>query len=396
MILLDKIALIDDKGRSYTYEQLNIEQSNFAKLINANCLMFLVCTNTIECIVAYVSCIHNKIPVLLVDKNILPERYDKLVSDFKPDYIYMPLDSRCINNDYDCIYENRKYNLLKRFNANNNIPMYEELALLISTSGSSGSNKHVRISYDNLSHNTYAIAKALNICKDDVAITSLPMNYCYGLSVINTHLYCKATILVTEETIVSKKFWNFANEYKATTFAGVPYSYETIKKLRLFKRLDRPFEKLLHSGGKLGEEASLWLRQYARENDANLYLMYGQTEATARMTLFNAKDGHVGSVGKALDDCKISIYAHENEIARPYEKGEIIFEGLNVSLGYATSRDDLKLKDVNNGVINTGDIGYTDEEGYLYIVARKDRVVKINGLRIKLDEIEQLLKDRFG
>ncbi len=394
-----KIAMIDDKGEQYTYKQLDDEQDKFAQSLEERQLIFIVCTNTIECITAYVSCIINKIPVMLIDIHIMQEKLEELIVAFEPLYIYMPhrygeLKLKC--NKYIEVERKKDYSLLK-ITEHNVYYINEGLALLLSTSGSTGESKHVRISYINLYSNTKSIVSTLGIEAGDKAITSLPMNYCYGLSVINTHLYVGATLLITDEKVISKKFWDFASSKKMSIFAGVPYTYEVLKKLKIFEKNDVKFKKLLQAGGKLNEEMEKYLRDYSSKNNVELYIMYGQTEATARMSCLKVRGNeYFGSVGQALEGGKFEIVLDNGRVAMPYEKGEIIYEGKNVSLGYATRKEDLNSEDTRKGVLKTKDVGYLDEEGYLYVTGRMDRMVKIQGLRIKLEYIEKCLLEKFG
>ncbi len=373
----NKTALIDDKGVVCTYRQLDEKCKSFSENISGRPLIFIVCENTIKCIIAYVSCVMNKHPAMLVDKNMMSERYEQLLKDYKPEYVYKNGELIRIGYKTDC-------------------DINDELALLMSTSGSTGSSKQVKISYSNLISNTRDIVTALDIGEADRAVTSLPMNYCYGLSVINSHLMAGATILVTNEKLVSRKFWDFVISEKMTTFAGVPYTYDVLRVMKIFDRKDISFKKLTSSGGRLSDDMESFLRLYCNQNGVNLYLMYGQTEATARMSCMKVKgDEKKGSSGKAVRLGKFEILLEDGRKAEPYEKGRITYRGENVFMGYAHSVDDLSLRDENNGMLDTKDEGYMDEEGYIYVFGRTDRIVKIQGVRISLNHVEECMRERF-
>ena len=372
----ENIALKDDKGNVITYKQLDEMQESFSRNINGRLLVFLLCTNTIECIITYVSCIMHKIPIMLIDESISDDNLRKLMNDYEPRYMYQ--DGKLIE-------------VVKKEGDD----MHPELGLLLSTSGSTGASKCVRISYNNLQSNTKAIVSELGIRSNDITITSLSMNYCYGLSVINTHLWAGATVLVTKEKIISSKFWKFATDENVTTFAGVPYTYEILRKLKILDNFH--FNKLLQAGGKLDRNLEEFLRRYSVEQVTELYLMYGQTEATARMSVFKVdSDSHYGSVGKAIVGGRFEIVSDKDDKVDCGRLGEIIYYGENVSMGYACSRNDLLKGDENKGRLATGDIGYKDKNGYLYVTSRKDKMVKINGLRVDLESIESRLKERHG
>lgn len=374
----NNIALIDDRGNSLTYRQLYNAKKDFLKKVKKRRLIFLVCENSIDCIVVYVACLLNKIPLLLISKNIMDDEIELLIRCYKPAYIYK--ESELIKTAYQMDY-----------------PMDEQLALLLSTSGSTGNCKYVKISYDNILENTKAIVDVLEMKSSDRVVTSLPLNYCYGLSVINTHLFVGATICVTDEKIISGKFWEFVKKSRVTTFAGVPYTYELLRKLNIFSRKDIKLRRMLQAGGKISFEMEQFLRRYAMDNGIELYLMYGQTEATARMSVMRADNKErIGSVGRALPGGRLEISAFIDSKKNIEKIGEIIYYGPNVSLGYATSIEELSNGDKNKGVLKTGDVGYLDEEGYLYVVGRKDKIVKINGIRIDLECIEQRMNEEFG
>lgn len=372
----ENIALKDDKGNVITYKQLDEMQESFSRNINGRSLVFLLCTNTIDCIITYVSCIMNKIPIMLIGESISDDNLRKLIKDYEPRYMYQ--DGKLIE-------------VVKKEGDD----MHPELGLLLSTSGSTGASKCVRISYNNLQSNTKAIVSELGIRSNDITITSLSMNYCYGLSVINTHLWAGATVLVSKEKIISSKFWKFAADENVTTFAGVPYTYEILRKLKILDNLH--LNKLLQAGGKLDRNLEEFLRRYSVEQGTELYLMYGQTEATARMSVLKVdSDSNYGSVGKAIVGGRFEIVSDKGVIVNFGQIGEIIYYGENVSMGYAYSRNDLLKGDENKGRLTTGDIGYIDKNGYLYVTGRKDKMVKINGLRVDLESIESRLKERYG
>ncbi len=274
----------------------------------------------------------------------------------------------------------------------------DELALLLTTSGSTGSSKMVRISYKNLESNTKNISQYLGITDKSKAITALPMNYTYGLSVINTHLYKRATIIATESMIYSGDFWKCFKKYDVTSLAGVPYTYQLLRKIG-FKNMNFPALKtLMVAGGKISLEDERYYIDYAIENEKEFIVMYGQTEATARISYRPVKmmKRKVESIGIAIPKGTMWIEdSTGNRIDKSFVQGEIVYKGENVAMGYATSAEDLKNGYNWGDILHTGDIGYKDEEGYFYLSARKDRMVKINGVRIDLNNLEEILKERF-
>lgn len=393
---MDKYAIITDSGLRITYNELKALEDNFAKKIEKDSLILIVCNNNIETLIAYIGCLKNSIIPVMVGSNINNEILYEIVYKYKPMYIWISEDAvykimeffRTDELKYE--YKYGSYNLI-RFDIwqkfqNPKTYMHKDLALLLSTSGSIGSTKFVRISKKNIITNTADIVQSLHMKDTDRAITTLPMNYTYGLSVINTHLYVGATILLTDKKIFSNDFWHFFKINKGTFFAGVPYTFEMIEKLKLYKKFPNTLKTITQAGGKLSIDIQRKICEYIEKKKIDFYVMYGQTEATARITCMKSTlEKPFGSVGKPIGKEKV-IFS---------ESGEVIVQGDNVSLGYAMDYVDLAKGDENKGVLYTGDMGYRDEKGYIYICGRLDRMVKIYGNRINLDELDDMLKRGF-
>jgi len=269
-----------------------------------------------------------------------------------------------------------------------------DLAVLLTTSGSTGSPKLVRQSYKNIVSNANSIADYLEIKEDDRAITTLPMYYTFGLSIIQSHLLKGACIIVTELTFMDKKFWNLLKDEKATTFGGVPYTYEMLKKLR-FSRMDLPsLRYLTQAGGKLSKELSKEFSEICEKKGIKFIVMYGQVEATARMSYLPHEFAieKAGSIGIAIPGGEFKLIDdNEVEIIEDSVPGELVYYGDNVTLGYAVDYHDLSKGDENNGVLHTGDIAMK-QDGFYYITGRKKRFLKIFGNRVNLEEVEGILK----
>ena len=261
---------------------------------------------------------------------------------------------------------------------------------MLSTSGSTGSKKFVRLSYENINDNTKNIVRYLNIKEDHRTVTTMPPHYTYGLSIINTHLYTGASIFVTNTKAVEKNFWKFFKEQKITSFGGVPYFYEIIKKLNFNKMHFTNLKYFTQAGGALRKDLIEYFLTYSEKNKKEFVVMYGQAEATARMTYLPYKmlKKKIGSVGKAIAGGKIHLLSDNSKNDK---KGEIIYGGKNVSLGYAKSFKDLIKGDQNKGILKTGDLATKDSDGYLYITGRKSRDIKLFGHRVSLDEVERIL-----
>ena len=223
----------------------------------------------------------------------------------------------------------------------------------------------------------------------------MPMAYSYGLSILNTHLHSGATIIINKKTIFDRSFWSLFKKHKITSFGGVPQFYENLKKIRFDKLKFKYLKYITQAGGKVEDSTLKYLGQSCKKMNIMLYIMYGQTEASPRMSYLKWKNFFLkyGSIGQPLIGCSFRIINEKDQIIKkPNIVGELIFYGKNVSLGYSTGLRDLKKGDINKGKLSTGDLAYRDKNRHYYIVGRKNRISKIFGLRISLDDIESHLK----
>lgn len=346
----DRIICIDDGGREYTYGQI----WDMGDALTEDCrgITVLECSNDAESLAKYLALLRKGCPVILIGKDLDEDAKKALKDTYEGDYPYNP-----------------------------------ELGLLLSTSGSTGDRKLVRLSYTNIQSNCDSIVEYLGLTKEERPITTLPMEYTYGLSVIHSHVAVGATIILTNRTLFQKEFWEMVEKYKVTSMAGVPYTYEMFERLRL-REMDLPHLKTMtQAGGHLHEELHKKYGEWAAETGRRLFVMYGQTEATARMSYIPPEKciEKIGSIGIPIPGGSFAIA----------EDGELIYFGANVSMGYAVNRDDMALGDVNGGCLKTGDMARMDEEGYFYITGRKKRFVKLQGKRFSLDQVQEILQEAF-
>lgn len=388
-----RLAIIDDQGVSITYSDLNIFLTQLNECINKRSLVFCLCQNTIGSLCGYFSFISNKIVPLMLDASTDQVLLNNLLNIYRPNYLWVPNSS--LNNYINNPIVFSKYNYSLILLNKESIDLNDQIALLLTTSGSTGSPKLVRLSYENILANAESIAQYLQITEDERPVTSLPMYYSYGLSVINSHLIKGATILLTDKSIAQKEFWSFAKGQKATSIAGVPYTYEMLKRLR-FNRMDLPdLKTLTQAGGKLSPDLVKEFVDHAIQTNRRFYVMYGQTEATARMSYLpfeKAQEKHQ-SMGIAIPGGNFSLLDEEGNVIEGNNiDGELIYKGKNVSLGYAKCREDLSRGDDNNYTLHSGDIARRDSDGFYYITGRKKRFIKIYGNRVNLDAAEQIVK----
>lgn len=393
----DRTAFSDDKGQRITYAELGAVSEKMGQKMSERSLAFCLCENSVGSVIGYISCLEHSIVPLLIDRKINDELLNHLIELYHPAYLYFPADMKEKFLDCPVLNEGYRY-VLARTGFLEAIDLYEELGLLLTTSGSTGSPKLVRQSYTNIQSNAESIASYLELDDSERPVSTLPMNYTYGLSVINSHMQVGATVLLTDATMMMKAFWDYMKKERATSIAGVPFTYEILKRARFFK-MDLPdLRYMTQAGGKLSPELHKEFAEWAIEHNKKFIVMYGQTEATARMSYLPAEKSleKYGSMGIAIPDGRFSLIdVNGDEISLPEVTGELVYEGPNVTLGYAECREDLAKGDERNGRLETGDMAKVDEDGFYYIVGRKKRFLKIFGNRVNLDEIDRLIKRRF-
>ena len=390
------VALIEG-DRKVTYAELEALCRRIVAPLVGRSLVFCLCTNTVASVAGYLALTEYGHVPLLLDARISRDLLGQLIEAYRPAWIWAPSDAGEKLPDCSNALELEGYTL-SSMAVDAPYAMNDALCLLISTSGSTGSPKLVRQSYENLRSNTEAIIEYLGITPAERAITSLPMNYVYGLSVLNTHIYAGATLVLTNLNPYAKKFWDLVNREGVTSFAGVPFTYEAIDKLRILKRDMPTLKTMTQAGGKLSPELHKKLATWAMECGKRFVVMYGASEATARMGYLPPERSleKQGSMGIPIPGGRFELIGADGEVIDgPDQVGEMVYYGPNVTLGYALTGADLSKPDDNKGRLVTGDMAKRDADGFYYIVGRKKRFLKILGKRINLDDVERLLKQHF-
>lgn len=376
----EDIALVVE-GSGVRYSELSdLVADRGAYLGDTRRLVMLIATNTLESIVTYLAALAGGHVVLLVaggDDEATRAHRSTLAERFDPDVI-------AHDGMGEWALEERRPGSRHEF--------HPELAMLASTSGSTGSPKLVRLSRENLLSNAAAIAEYLRLEPQDRAATTLPLQYCYGLSVVNSHLFAGASLLLTERSVTEEDFWTEAAEQQVTSFAGVPYTFELLEAGGFAERSLPSLRYLTQAGGRLAPDAVRRFGRLGAERGFDFYVMYGQTEATARMAYLPPElvESSAGAIGIPIPGGSFRIDAGEGVDAAPGDSGELVYGGPNVMLGYAESPEDFALgRTVHE--LRTGDVARQRDDGLLEIVGRMNRFVKVFGLRLDLDRVEQLL-----
>ena len=362
--------------REVSYSELDEISRTQSKALRAGDLVAIVGSNTFGAISAYVACQQFGCPVLLVDAQLDRSRMVRIFDRYQVSIAYTGAWSR-----------------LRAVGPR----LHSELALLLSTSGSTGDPKFVRLSRSAMLANAQSIAEYLHLSAKDRSITSLPFHYSYGLSVVHSHLLVGGSIVVAEMPVTQREFWEVVRTRGVSNIAGVPVMYDWMRRLRI-ERMELPALRMLtQAGGRLAPESVLWWAETGREKGWEFFVMYGQTEATARMAYLPPKlaGSRPDSIGLPIPGGTFTLVDDGGEQINESEReGELVYAGANVMLGYAAEAADLALGDELGGVLHTGDVAVRDSEGMYRIVGRKSRFLKVFGKRLALDHLERLLADR--
>jgi acyl-CoA synthetase (AMP-forming)/AMP-acid ligase II len=337
-------------------------------------LVLIACENSLDALVTYLAALHaGHVPLLAPGDRV--HHLDRLVEAWDPDVVA----GRCETGW--ALRERREGSVHT---------LHEDLAVLLTTSGSTGSPKLVRLSHENLDSNAEAIAESLDVRPSDRAMTSLPMHYCYGLSVVHSHLARGAGIVLTDLSVVAPCFWELFDATGATTLAGVPHSFDLLDRSGFAEREHPSLRVVTQAGGRLAPDAVQRYAALGRERGWNLYVMYGQTEATARMAVLppDLVAARPETVGLPVPGGSFRIEPL-GELECGF--GELVYSGPNVMLGYAECPEDLSRgRDITD--LRTGDLARLADDGLVEIVGRRSRFAKVVGLRIDLDHVERDLR----
>ena len=392
--IIDKITkkysantFLINNSEKISYKNILKRTEKKLKFIKPGDLILIIADNDIYFFEIYFYALKHNIPQILIDKNTSGENLKKIIKLYKPNYLFLRKDNL---KEFKTLDKINFYNYFVLNFSRKKIKINKDLAVLLSTSGSTGSSKFVKLSHENILDNANNIAKYLKIDKSQTTITTMVPSYSYGLSIINSHFVKGARIVVNDNNFFNKEFWNKLNTYKVSSFGGVPFHYQIIKKLKFDKLNLVHLKYLTQAGGALDKEELTYFIKNCEKNKIKFIQMYGQTEASPRMTYlpFSKAKEKIGSIGKPIPGGRMYLKKGKTK-----KIGEIIYQGKNVFIGYSLSHKDLNIKK-NFKELETGDLAWRDNEGFYYITGRKNRYIKIAGLRVNLDEIKQFLKDQ--
>ena len=391
----DAVAAIDSQGNELTYGELRSFAVQTGQLMPKRSLFFLLVENNVGGIAWTISNICAGNVPLILNAHLDEGLYKSLYELYQPPFVCVP-DGMADKFTYEPVVSCYGYTLMKT--GHDACQVNDQLSHLLPTSGSTGSPKLVRHKYENIEAAALNISTFFELTEKDRPLMVLPLYYTMGLSMVFSHFYVGATVLITNLSMTDRNFWKFMKEERASSFTGVPYSFEILNLMRFF-RMDLPDLTLLtQGGGRMPKELNLKFAEFCRDNGKQWIATYGQSECTARMAWLPPKWAieKVGSIGIAVPNAELSLIDMEGKpITTPNTEGEMCYRGKNVTMGYARQREDLLLGDERHGFIRTGDLAYFDEDGCYYIVGRMGRFLKLFGMRVGLDECERIVKGKF-
>jgi long-chain acyl-CoA synthetase len=387
----DQIALLETDRDEISFRSLTSISDKVASQIDQRSLVFCLTSNTVESVIGYVGFQRAGHVCLMLNSKIDEEKLLELIDSFEPNYVWAPT-SRKLRNDLNIDYALDRYQLVRTSAVVHQL--HSDLTLLMGTSGSTGSPVMVRQSVMNLESNSRSIIQSLGLSRDDRAVTTLPMNYTYGLSIINSQLLAGGSVVMSESTLMDRTFWDQIEVHQPTYFGGVPYTYEMLNRIGLKKLGGSSVRMLTQAGGKLSSNLVSKIANECKDLDIEFCVMYGQTEATARMSVLPSNEviQHPESIGRPIPGGTFKVVDLDSGVeVGTGEVGELVYSGPNVAMGYATSSNDLGREDEFNQLLHTGDLAKFDNKDLVYIVGRKKRFIKIYGNRINLEDVDNYL-----
>jgi acyl-CoA synthetase (AMP-forming)/AMP-acid ligase II len=352
---------------------------------NRQGLVFIYNDNLIGSVEVLLNFLNSRFTVVLLSAQLHPSFKQSLEELYTPYYIYDP--GRAAVYGYNTATASAAIKLFKRKNPVEYL-IHSNIKMLLSTSGTTGSPKFVKLSDENLVHNAWSILDYMPIKCDDVVPLNVPIVFVYGLSIFTTNCIAAGTIVCTDKDILQPAFWTDFKKYNCSTIGGVPYVYEMLHRIGFFKKDHPSLRYMTQTGGILNQALRNAIVQYISTYNKQFFAQYGQTEAAGRMAWLpqSALLTKEASIGKPIQNGRFEI---------DDDTSELIYYGPNVFGGYANCVADLSSWHATNKLY-TGDVARMDEDGYYYITGRIKRIIKLFGTRLNLDEVELILKNALG
>lgn len=382
-----KTFLFDCTGQ-FTYQEFfEIADQPFSGLRRG--VVGIVCNKNWETVAGYVGALRSSIVPLLVDSSAGDGVLKSLIKNYAFDYLFTPASN--VFEDYEVTGSCGGYRLHERRPSTPSGDLNPDLAALIPTSGSTGDPKSVRLSQRNLDSVTTSIADYLGLDSHRRAISLLPLQYSYGLSVLNSIMQARGSFVISDLSPVTRGFWDVVVENGVTDVSAVPFIFESLKRMKFSQDILNTLECVTQAGGRLAPTTTQHFRQIFGSHGIDYFTMYGATEASPRISYLHPTDAEAknGSVGKPINIGMVSLADADAATS----EGELVYSGPNVCLGYASNRSDLSKGDEFRGSFRTGDLARIDDDGFIYITGRLKRFVKIHGVSVNLGHVESTVRE---
>jgi len=342
-------------------------------------------------IIAYLAIIKSGNTALLVETRISDDQLTTIFREcqIRASFVQKKYRSKIASNDNvfteDLLSDNLPAPQFRSSPVNDN-----DVAVVIFTSGSTGAKKGVMLTHRNLCANTGSIVQYLDLNSDDRICVTLPFFYCYGASLLHTHLRIGGSIVISNNIFLGGVIRDI-NTSRCTGFAGVPSTYQILVRKTPFLKEKLPTLKYMQQAG--GQLPNKYIRMIAEAfPEKKFFVMYGATEATARLSYLPPDKvlTHLGSIGKGIPGVELKVLNKNGNPVRPGEIGEITARGENIMMGYyGDSQGTAEV--IKNGRLYTGDLATVDKDGYIFITGRAKHIIKSGGYRISPNEIEEFI-----
>jgi long-chain acyl-CoA synthetase len=383
----DERPFLKADGIFYSYSQVfEYGDRIFAGCSRSLCIIF--CKKDLATVAAYIGCLRANIVPMLIDADAKEVWKTRLVEEYNPQFLFGGKDLVDAHPNYE-EKAHFKESILLVSRVRPQTKLHPDLALLLPTSGSTGDPKCVRFSKKNIEVCTRSICEYLNLEEHSVSISLLPIHYSYGLSVLHNSIFKRAQYVISDLSVVDRELWQLIESERVTDISGVPFTFEALSRIKPRNNQLNSVRRMTQAGGFLRESITRKMLTLCETHGIRYYTMYGQTEASPRIAYLAPEHAEEkkGTVGVAIS-CGEALIA---ETGMRSGKGELCYRGENVALGYAFCAKDLEKGDEFMGTLMTGDIVEIDPDGFITIVGRKKRMIKISGITFSLDQIEREL-----
>jgi acyl-coenzyme A synthetase/AMP-(fatty) acid ligase len=384
----EKKAAIDETY-SITYNEAINRTCQIKEFFTKRCTVLMLTDNDMGSFFGYFAFAGLYNCVLLIENKAKIEFIEEIISSYEPQYIW------CNNSmreqlGLECEYEAYSY-CLCRTSFESYLPA-KNVGVVLTTSGSTGNVKCVCLGYDQIKKHSAALADSMGFTRDDSFITTMPLSFVHTLSFINFHIMNNATVVLSNRSILDKRFWKLFDENKPTFFTGMSLHYAMLEKMGFFRNGANPIRVFSQGSDLFKDPVRTAVREYCNLHNKKCYILYGQTETSGTCSVLDlARDRGKNCIGSATSSGSLYISDADSN-----GQGELVYRGLCAMLGYVKDNYDIKRISPKEDVVRTGDVAQMDEDGYICLCGRVKRIIKINGRRTSLDDIEDYVKSIIG